>query len=179
MTMMTTMSTSIIMTMTITTMTRTGSTSTITTTTMHPAMTMSTSIITIMTASATTRSVPATITTTPTRYSPAGAPRHPRHLPRRTLTGSLRPWTAANTVLSCGPRASYPARAENGCTLTMCLRSTRCALARRTIPGGCALSAPIWTRGSLQSCSACKGEKIWTFLYISLPGFWMPARRIS
>ena len=190
MTMMTTMTTttSIIMTTTITTRTR----NTITTTTTDAAMTMtmttsmsmtmtmtmSMSIITTTTASATTRRAPAiTIITTPTRCSPAGARRRPRPLRRRTSTAFSRLWTAANTARFSGPRASFPARAESGCTLTMCPRSTRCASVRRTIPGGCALSAPSWTRAGWQSCSACKGEEVWIFLYISLPGFWMPARQ--
>ena len=164
-TMTTRIMTSTIMSTTITTMTRmrTRSTNTITIITRtgtSAATSMSMSIIMTMTtkststtitttASATTRSAPATtITTTPTRCSPAGAQRRLRPSRRRTLTGSSRLWTAANTALFCGPRASYPARAASGCTLTMCPRSTRCASARRTTPDGCASSAPSWTRAS-------------------------------
>ena len=80
-------------------------------TSMNIIMTMTTgsTSTTTTTGSATTPTAPATtITTTPTRCSPAGAPRRPRPLPRRTLTASLRPWTAANTALSCAPRASCP-----------------------------------------------------------------------
>ena len=65
----------------------------------------------------------------------------------------------------------------SGCTTTSCRRSTRCAAARRTTPGGCASSAPSWTRTSWPRCSACKERRVWIFLYTSSPGSWTPARR--
>ena len=100
----TTMTTSMCMrstnTITIMTITTTRSMTTIT-------ITMNTRITMTTTTSATIPTAPATtITTTPTRCSPPGAKRPPRCLPRRTLSGSSRPWTPATTARSCGPRAS-------------------------------------------------------------------------
>ena len=100
----TTMTTSMRMrstnTITIMTITTTRSMTTIT-------ITMNTRITMTTTTSATIPTAPATtITTTPTRCSPPGAKRPPRCLPRRTLSGSSRPWTPATTARSCGPRAS-------------------------------------------------------------------------
>ena len=88
------------------------STNTITIMTITTTRSMNTITITMntritMTTSATIPTAPATIiTTTPTRCSPPGAKRPPRCLPRRTLSGSSRPWTPATTARSCGPRAS-------------------------------------------------------------------------
>ena len=97
---------------TMTTSMRMRSTNTITIMTITTTRSMTTITITMntritMTTSATIPTAPATtITTTPTRCSPPGAKRPPRCLPRRTLSGSSRPWTPATTARSCGPRAS-------------------------------------------------------------------------
>ena len=97
---------------TMTTSMRMRSTNTITIMTITTTRSMTTITITMntritMTTSATIPTAPATIiTTTPTRCSPPGAKRPPRCLPRRTLSGSSRPWTPATTARSCGPKAS-------------------------------------------------------------------------